>query len=74
MNKLKQLKDSRGFTIVELLIVIIVIAILATLVITAYNGVQAKARDVKRQSNASEVQKAAESYNADNGRLPNSCS
>ncbi len=70
MNKLKQLRSSKGFTIVELLIVIIVIAILATLVITAYNGVQAKARDVKRQSDANEVQKAAESYNADNGSYP----
>ncbi len=69
-NKLKKLRNSRGFTIVELLIVIIVIAILATLVITAYNGVQAKARDTKRQSDAKEVQKAAEAYNADNGSYP----
>ena len=70
MSKLKTLKNSRGFTIVELLIVIIVIAILATLVITAYNGVQAKARDVKRQGDANSVQKAAEAYNADNSGYP----
>ncbi len=69
-TKLKSLKDSRGFTIVELLIVIIVIAILATLVITAYNGVQAKARDVKRHSDAGEVQKAAEAYKADHEGYP----
>lgn len=36
---------SRGFTIVELLIVIIVIAILATLGVVAYNGVTNSARD-----------------------------
>jgi prepilin-type N-terminal cleavage/methylation domain-containing protein len=72
INKFKNLRSSRGFTIVELLIVIIVIAILATLVITAYNGVQAKARDVKRQSDAESVQKAAEAYNADNGSYPTS--
>jgi prepilin-type N-terminal cleavage/methylation domain-containing protein len=35
---------SRGFTIVELLIVIVVIAILATIVIVAYNGIQSRAQ------------------------------
>ena len=39
-----------GFTIVELLIVIVVIGILATIVIVAYNGVRAKAIDVSLQS------------------------
>ena len=34
----------RGFTIVELLIVIVVIAILAGIVIVAYNGISSKAR------------------------------
>ena len=42
-----KLHKNSGFTIIELLIVIIVIAILAAITITAYNGVQAKARDAK---------------------------
>jgi prepilin-type N-terminal cleavage/methylation domain-containing protein len=50
-NKLKQMRRrEEGFTIVELLIVIVVIAILAALVITAYLGIQARARDAERQS------------------------
>ena len=34
-----------GFTIVELLIVVVVIAILATITIVAYNGIQNQAKD-----------------------------
>ena len=40
---------TKGFTLVELLIVIVVIAILAAISIAAYNGVSNKARDGERQ-------------------------
>ena len=52
----------RGFTIVELLIVIIVIGILATLVLIAYNNVQGQARDTKRQGDATSLKSAIETY------------
>lgn len=42
----------RGFTIVELIIVIVVIGILATITIVAYNGVQGRARNVSVSSSA----------------------
>ena len=57
----------RGFTIVELLIVIVVIGILAAITIVAYNGVQNRARTTTAQSNAQEVQSKAEVYAADEG-------
>lgn len=70
IQNIKKMKSERGFTIVELLIVIVVIGILAAIVIVAYNGVQNKAKTTKNQTNASSVQKAAEAYNADNGAYP----
>lgn len=49
---------SRGFTIVELLIVIIVIAILAAIVITAYNGIQQNAQASAISSGFEAISKA----------------
>lgn len=48
----------RGFTIVELLIVIVIIGILATLVIVAYTGIQTKVRDAKIQADEKTLIKA----------------
>ncbi len=42
---MKWAKQTRGFTIVELLIVIVVIAILAAITIVSYNGIQNRAYD-----------------------------
>lgn len=63
-------RKSTGFTIVELLIVIVVIGILAAITIVAYNGVQAKARDSARIAKVKSISKAIELYHADNGRYP----
>lgn len=61
---------SKGFTIVELLIVIVVIGILATLVIVTFTGIQQKARDSKRKTDLSAIQAALESYYSSNNTYP----
>jgi len=60
----------RGFTIVELLIVIVVIGILAAITIVSFNGVTSKANTSNAASNAEAIQKVAESFNADNNYYP----
>lgn len=65
LSKIKKMKDERGFTIVELLIVIVVIAILAAITIVAYNGIQNRARTTEAAANAKEVLNKAETFNAD---------
>lgn len=59
-----------GFTIVELLIVIVVIGILAAITIVAYNGIQQRSRDARRLSDITSVNKALQLYYADNGSYP----
>lgn len=66
----RTLTTRRGFTIVELLIVIVVIGILAAITIVAYNGIQARARDAQRLSDIQSVAKALQLYYADNGSYP----
>lgn len=51
---------NRGFTIVELLIVIVVIGILAAIVIVAFNGVQNRGYDASIQSDFSSARKKVE--------------
>lgn len=50
-------KFSSGFTIVELLIVIVVIGILSSITVVAYNGVQLRANNASRISLASQMKK-----------------
>ncbi|MDB5168640.1 MAG: Type secretion system protein [Candidatus Saccharibacteria bacterium] len=64
--------NRRGFTIVELLIVIVVIGILAAITIVAYNGVQQRARDSKRTQDIAVIVKSLELYYIDNGKYPTS--
>ena len=63
-------KHHQGFTIVELLIVIVVIAILATITIVSYTGVQDRANDVRRQSDVNTITKTLEMYRISNGVYP----
>lgn len=63
-------KKQVGFTIVELLIVIVVIAILATISIVVYNGVQNRAYNVSIQSDLKNIATKIELYKAEQGVYP----
>ncbi len=69
-GNISQDRSQRAFTIVELLIVIVVIAILAAITIVAFNGIQQRARDQRMVSAASQVYKAISLYVTDTGSYP----
>jgi prepilin-type N-terminal cleavage/methylation domain-containing protein len=48
-------RNATGFTIVELLIVVVVIAILAAITIVSYNGITNRAKESAAQSNAAQM-------------------
>jgi len=68
MNKLKL--GQRGFTIVELLIVIVIIGILATIGFVAFSGAQNKANKSKAESTLAQVKSKLGEYYAVNNTYP----
>lgn len=63
-------KSKSGFTIVELLIVIVVIAILAAITIVAYTGIQQRASNAQIVEAARVYKQAFSLYVTQNGQLP----
>lgn len=67
MNRVSQ---KTGFTIVELLIVVVVIAILAAITVVAYTGVQQRTRYSIMQSDISTMNKAILMFYSEKGYYP----
>lgn len=65
----KQISQS-GFTLIELVVVIIILGILLTVVGTTYRGVQAKNRNNQREANITALQGGLESYYAETSMYP----
>lgn len=61
---------ANGFTLVELLIVIVVIAVLATITSVAYTSIQGRAKDAQRMQDMNTISKALEVYKIANGSYP----
>lgn len=67
-------KAQKGFTIIELLIVIAIIAILALLVLNNFQGAQAKARDQQRTTDLNNIHSKLEEFYNENNGYPNTVS
>ena len=65
-------QQDKGFTLVELLIVIVILGILATVTVFAVTGITDKGKTSACQSDAKTIQTAEEAYSANTGAYTNS--
>jgi prepilin-type N-terminal cleavage/methylation domain-containing protein len=65
--EVEETKQNKGFTLVELLIVIVILGILATVTVFAVTGITNKGKTSACQSDLKVIQTAEEAYNANTG-------
>jgi type II secretion system protein G len=62
--------SSKGFTLIELMVVIAIIGTLSSIVFSSLNNARGQARDAKRKGDMLNLQTALEMYYLDNGSYP----
>lgn len=68
---LRMEQRSRGFTLVELLVVVAIIGLLASTITATLSGTRRKGRDARRAADLHTIQTAIEMYATDNNHYPN---
>jgi len=69
-NEQRAVKSKLGFTLIELMVVMAIIGMLASIVLTLVSGAQRDAKDKRRIADLQQLQKALELYYVDHQTFP----
>ncbi len=64
------LKNTKGFTLIELMVVVVILGILASLIVPRFMGRTDEARQVKAKVDISAIETGLKLYKLDNGNYP----
>ena len=70
INMKRIIQNKKAFTLIELMVIIVILGLLASIILVATNEVRFKARDARRASELNEVAKALEAYYTEKGHYP----
>jgi general secretion pathway protein G len=70
MKNSSRLRDARGFSLLEVMVVIAIIALLSSVLLAAWNSAKEKAQDARRITELKQLKIAVELYRTDHGHYP----
>jgi general secretion pathway protein G len=71
-NRQRSLATQDGFTLIEIMVVILILGLLATIVVQSLRGATDKAKRVKAQADIAEIKTGLDRYYLDAGSYPTS--
>ena len=67
---MRKLKSKQGFTLIEIVVVMAIIAVLTSIIVGGFRTSQARGRDAQRKSDLKQISNALELYHSDYNRYP----
>nr|WP_270588402.1 prepilin-type N-terminal cleavage/methylation domain-containing protein [Akkermansia muciniphila] len=66
----RRLREAKGFTLMEILVVMVIIVVLATLTISIYTWLETRKNEQATESIVRKIEMGLESYHSDHDRYP----
>jgi type II secretory pathway pseudopilin PulG len=70
MSGARKIRRQGGFSVLELLLIVVVIGLLAAVVVSTYAGIRRNQRNQERRRDVQDIYQLLEAYDVENGKYP----